>query len=204
MISVTQEQIASALGISRSAVKAVFNPDPRIRLGTETRQRILTTAKRMGYVPHHAGRRLARSRSNNRASFDQVGLIHLTRSDAKDIFVDPVCLAMMQGAEYELSKLHASLTFMRVTEPDDWTKIERLARADGVDGWLVYGALDDAIARRLRAMGLPCVILGDHRCTQPVDSVNVDNFVVGRLAVQHLASLGHRRIAFFGSDMRYR
>jgi len=203
MASVTQEHIATASGVSRSAVKAVFNPDPRIRLGSETRQRILTTATRMGYVPHHAGRRLARAHSDRATNFDQVGLIHLIWPDAQHGYVDPVCLAMMQGAEYELSKLHASLTFVRVSESGDWDKVGRLTRAAGVDGWLVYGPANDEVLNRLAPGELPHVILGDHRCTQPVHCVNVDNFAVGRLAVQHLASLGHRRIAFLGSHLRF-
>src|SRR6185295_16856304 len=103
----------------------------------------------------------ARARSDSRAtSFDQIGLIHLTRPDTKNSFVDPVCLAMMQGAEYELSKLHASLTFIRVSESEDWQKIDRLIRAGGVDGWLVYGPPNDDIANRLRSTKLPFVVLG--------------------------------------------
>jgi len=156
----------------------------------------------MGYVPHHAALRLSRARSNNNStSFDQVGLIFLARPDASHAFVDPICLAMMQGAEYELSKLHASLTFTRISESGDWDKVERLTRSGGVDGWLVYGPPNDEIANRLRTSKLPFVVLGDRRCTQPVHSVNVDNFAVGRLAAEHLASLGHRRIAYMAGSM---
>src|SRR5690348_17537218 len=46
------------------------------RICPQTRDRVLATAKRMGYVPHHAARRLARARCDARqTSFDQVGLI---------------------------------------------------------------------------------------------------------------------------------
>jgi DNA-binding LacI/PurR family transcriptional regulator len=201
---VTQSHIARELGLSQSSVKAVFNPDPRIRLRPETRRRILTTAHKMGYVPHHAARRLARSRRHNKStSFDQVGLIHLTQSDARDSFVDPVCLAIMQGAEYELSQLHASLTFVRVSGSGDWDKVERLTRAGGVDGWLIYGPANDGVVDRLKRNKLPYVILGDRSCTQPVYSVNVDNEAVGRLGAQHLASLGHRRVAYMAGGMRF-
>jgi DNA-binding LacI/PurR family transcriptional regulator len=155
----------------------------------------------MGYVPHHAARRLARARSvSQQTSFDQVGLIHIAMGREH---LDPVCLAMMEGAEYELSKLHASLTFLRVGESEDWDKVERLSRAGGLDGWLIYGPPSDEIANRLRSTKLPFVVLGDHRCTQPLHCVNVDNFAVGRLAVEHLASRGHRRIAFLGNDMGF-
>src|ERR671927_271833 len=101
------------------------------------------------------------------ASFDQVGLISLIGADE---YVDVVCHAMMGGAEHALSKLQASLTFVRVSAPEDWSKVERLTRAGGMDGWLLYGAVDDATVSRLQAGKLPYVVLGDHRCTRPVAS----------------------------------
>src|ERR1041384_1532449 len=179
------KDIAKRIGVSKQTVSAVLSGRwKELRICHRTRDRVLATAHQMGYVPHHAARRLARTRSDSRAtSFDQIGLIHLTRPDTKNSFVDPVCLAMMQGAEYAFSKLHASLTFIRITESEDWQKIERLTRSGGVDGWMVYGCPDDdAVVHRLQPTKLPSVILGDRRCTQPVHSVNVDNEAVGRLA----------------------
>jgi DNA-binding LacI/PurR family transcriptional regulator len=153
----------------------------------------------VGYVPHHAARRLARTRSGARSpSFDQIGLIFLTNPNTPGAYIDSVCLAMMQGAEHELSKLNASLTFVRVREERDWAKAERLARTGGVDGWLLYGAPNDKDVNQLKPTRLPHVILGDHRCTRPVHSINVDHVATGRLGAQHLASLGHRRIGYFG------
>jgi DNA-binding LacI/PurR family transcriptional regulator len=193
MSVVTQKQIANVVGVSQSSVKAVFSPDPRIRLRPETRDRILTAARRMGYVPHRAAQRLARSRSHSRTNnFDQIGLIYLLPE------IDGVCLEMTHGIDQELSKLDASLTFMRLSHERHWEKIESLARAGMIDGWLLYGAVNDGIVERLQSNNLPHVILGDHRCTLPVHCVNVDNATVGRMAAEHLAALGHRRIAFFG------
>jgi len=149
----------------------------------------------MGYVPHLGARRMARTRSNTRAtSFDQVGLIYLASGD---LSADTVCLGMMGGAEHELSKLHASLTFLRVRESGDWAKVDRLLRAGGVDGWLLYGIVHDEVVNRLKAGQLPCVILGDNRCRQSVPSANIDNFAVSQLALRHLAALGQRRIGYF-------
>jgi DNA-binding LacI/PurR family transcriptional regulator len=199
---ISGKDIANRIGVSKETVSAVLSGKWRERrICTETRDRVMATARHMGYVPHHAARRLARTRHNNKSTnFDQVGLIYLS---GEDMQLDTVCLAMMSGAERELSKLQASLTFVRVTEPADWSKVEHLTRAGGVDGWLIYGAANDELIERLRQSKLPIVILGDHRCTQPVHSVNVDSFAVGQMAVRHLASLGHRRIGFLGSNLRY-
>src|ERR1051326_7041675 len=196
------KDIATKIGVSKETVSAVLSGRWRERrICSQTRDRVLTTAREMGYVPHHAARRLARARPNsNSTSFDQVGLIYLVEEGG---YMDPVCLAMMNGAELELSKFHACLIFVRVTEPADWATVEGLGRAGGLEWWLVYGHANDEVVNHLKNSRLPTVILGDHRCTQPVHSVNLDNEAVGQLAVRHLATLGHRRIAFLGSNMRY-
>ena len=194
--AVNQAQIARASGLSRTAVSFALNERLRTRLHPETCRRVLDKAKQLGYVPHHAARRLARTRSDCAvASFDQVGLIYLAPTD---LDLDTPCISMMSGAEREFSRLHASLTFIRVAQAEDWGKVERLARAGGADGWLLYGVVDDTVVNRLRPTKLPQVVLGDHRCTRRIASANVDCREVGRLAVQHLASLGHRRVGYVG------
>ena len=202
----TQAKLARRLGVSRQAVGCALGnyPPCSIKLSPQTRRRILETARLTGYVPNHAARRMARIRPDRRStSFDQVGLVYLPLPGEPNAYVDTVCLAMMQGAEHELSKLHASLTFVRVSEPGDWEKVGRLARAGGLDGWLLYGAVNDEVVSRLKRGKLPSVVLGDHRCTRPVPSVNVDHVASGRLAAEHLAKLGHSRIGFVGGSMQF-
>ena len=201
-MSITQKEIGDRLGLSRQTVGFALSDESwaQNQLRPETRDLVLKTARKLGYVPHFGARRMALTRSTSRgANFDQVGLISLIGADE---YVDVACHAMMGGAEHELSKLHASLTFVRVNAPEDWSKVERLTRAGGVDGWLLYGAVDDGVVNRLEAGQLPYVILGDHRCTKPVASAQIDYVGVGRLAVQHLASLGHRRIACLQTNQK--
>ena len=199
---VTQRQIARQLGVSQSAVACALHPTLHSHLSTDKRQRILATAAQLGYQPHHAARRLIRRRFQEPSrQFDQAGLIYF---GGKAQFLDTVCLAMIFGAEHELSKVQASFVFVNVGTPGGWEKVDRMARASGVDGWLVYGPVDDEIVSRLKRGRLPFVILGDHRCTQPVHCVRVDNPAVGRLAAQHLASRGHRHVGYLRGDPDFR
>src|SRR5262245_57755556 len=138
---VTQKDIADKLGISQSAVACAFHPLLQRNISASKRTRILDAAQKLGYVPHNAARRLARSRSEKRAqTFDQIGLIYLAKND-----LDATCLAMMSGAEHELSRHDAAITFIRVSEPDEWRKVVRLTRAGGIDSWLLYGAVNDEV-----------------------------------------------------------
>jgi DNA-binding LacI/PurR family transcriptional regulator len=212
MPRVTQVQIARRLGITQQAVGYALSARPQLtaKLAATTRRRVLETAAAMGYVPDHAARRLVRNRHSARTArgFDQVGVIYLPPGAGQ---VDPICLEMMGAADHEMAGHNASLLFVRVNPGEagqsaGWEKVDRIARSGGVDGWLLYGGVTDEVIDRIAgASPLPYVILGDHRCKRAtaVNNVNVDNAAVARLAVEHLARLGHRHVAFFGSTTEY-
>lgn len=203
MPSVTQEKIARRAGVSQQAVAFALSSRLELqgKLRPETRQRIMETALHMGYVPHMGAKRMARMRSGNRSmTLDQIGLVYFARTDLDQ---DLGSLELMSGIEHELSRSHSSLVFVRVGHSDDWSKIERLARSGGLDGWLLYGPVDDDAIDRIRRIKLPFAVLGDHRCTQSVASVNIDYSAAGQLAVRHLSAMGHRRIGYLGASMRF-
>src|SRR5688500_9407429 len=103
---VSQSSIAQESGCSRPTVACALNERLAHRLSPETRQRVLDSARRLGYVPNHAARRLARSGGKSRI-FEQVGFLYLTPGKQ----LDPACLAMMHGAEEELADASACLVF---------------------------------------------------------------------------------------------
>jgi DNA-binding LacI/PurR family transcriptional regulator len=199
------------MGVSRKAVAFAISPDPHLnrKLSPKTRQRILDAVERMGYVPHHAASRLARVRAASATRRAPTMLEHVAMicQVLPTQAVDPTCLAMMGGAELELSTMNATLSFVRVSREEDWQKVKRLARAGAVDGWLLYGTIDDQTISHLKQGGagtLPHVILGNHRCSRTrVPFVDIDSRAVGRLAAEHLARLGHRRIGYLHGNMQY-
>lgn len=210
MVRVTQLDIAKKVGVSREAVAFALSPDPRLnrKLSKETLQRIIETTQQMQYVPNHAARRLLQSRSPRRSrQFDQAGFLNIAPRSATDTGpdtgMDISCLQMLQGAESILGACHASITFVRVAEPQDWDKVNRMMRSELVDGWLLYGCITDEVLSRLHDGKAPAVIVGDHRCSRAVNAVNYDHQAVGRLAVEHLAGLGHRRIGYFAEGRRF-
>jgi DNA-binding LacI/PurR family transcriptional regulator len=171
------------------------------RVSSRTKLRVAKAAARLGYVPNHAARRLARSRFARETNpFDQVGFVFFDRMGSE---LDALYLAMLRGAEYQLSKCGAALTFLRIASEEDRDKVGRLVKAAWVDGWLVVGDVDDDSLRQFQTPNRPCVVLAGHRCTQPVHNADIDFPAVGRLAAEHLASLGHRRIGYLGGSMRH-
>ncbi|WP_329222699.1 LacI family transcriptional regulator [Streptomyces sp. NBC_01485] len=54
----TLNDVAAASGVSRATVSFVLNDDPRQTISTPTRERVLTAARTLGYVPHGIARAL--------------------------------------------------------------------------------------------------------------------------------------------------
>lgn len=162
----------------------------------------MEAASTLGYVANHAARRLVRSRLTHRSeSFDQVGFVCLDEVRPK---VDIPSVSILCGVEQEVSSYGAAVVFLRVSSESGQEKVMRLLKAGWVDGWLLEGLVDDKALALIPTPRVPCVILGGHKCKQPVHSVDVDYASVGRTAVEHFASLGHRRIACITGSMRHR
>jgi len=191
--------IARAARVSVATASLALNNHHRV--ADRTKLRVLEAATRLGYVPNQAARRLARSRFARETNpFDQVGFVFFDRHGSE---LDGVYLSMLRGTEHQLSSFGAAMTFVRVATEADRNKVARLVKAGWVDGWLLTGMVDDDALRLVHRPGHPCVVLGGHQCAKAVHSSDIDFVASGKLAVQHLASLGHRRIGFIGGSMLY-
>src|SRR5277367_1995011 len=82
---VTTHDIARAAGVSRTTVSHVLNNQPGIALNPKTRERVLATARKLGYVPNSAAQMLVTGRSRT------IGLV-LSRPDLAsiDAFLPPM------------------------------------------------------------------------------------------------------------------
>ncbi len=63
MRRVTTHDIAREAGVSRTTVSHVLNDQPGINLSPKTKERVLATARKLGYVPNSAAQMLVTGRS---------------------------------------------------------------------------------------------------------------------------------------------
>jgi DNA-binding LacI/PurR family transcriptional regulator len=81
---------------------------------------------------------------------------------------------------------------------------ERLAAGGRVDGFLLTDPeLEDPRLQLLEAAGLPVVVAGRLAAGSPFPWVETDHDLGMVAAVEHLVSLGHERIGFFGASDSY-
>jgi DNA-binding LacI/PurR family transcriptional regulator len=178
---VTIADVASAAGVSKTAVSFAFN-NPE-RLAQATLERVLGVAHDLGYTPHPAARALSRRRSGS------IGILIPQRLSA--VFANPFLSELLQGFG-ELCEDH-DLTLLLVPPLDG--SLESAIRNASVDGFISLGlAPDDHALEVIDGLGIPTVLIdsGDSG-VHPV--VNVDDRGGAVAAANHLLELGHRRLA---------
>ena len=180
---ITIKDIARIARVSPATVSLVLNDRPGV--GSDTRYRILRTARELNYQPNLVARSLVTRQSATIAM-----IITNTRN--------PIFPEIAAGVVEVLREKGYSLSLV-ATFDDEEIEAKELVnlRARGVDGIIVSSALvNSANICRLVESGFPVVsvLRRVYNCTG-LDYVIVDNVQGGYLAVEHLIGLGHTRIA---------
>lgn len=174
MKKLTIHEIADLAGVSTGTVSRVLNGRPGV--SDDTRTRVEGVVGRTGYVPDAGARRLARG------ARQLVGVAPFSENAARSPYY-----SLLLDAVQETCFNHGFAA--RVLDPSGDDPALALCA-----GFVLPGVhLDDSRPRRLRARGVPVVVVGQ---ADGVESwVDVDNAGGMRAAVAHLARLGHRRVA---------
>jgi LacI family transcriptional regulator len=185
---VTIRDVAKESGFSSTTVSIVLNNAPLSRyIPAATKKRIEKAAKRLGYRPNLFARSLRSKRSHT------VGVMVFDMTD-------PYCTLVLRGIENSLyqSSFLPILTdvhnergrFERYLEMLLDRRVEALIV---LANWL-FVEID--VLADLEKSNIPTVMIMQELQTDSVSSVTVDNEFGAHVAIEHLHSLGHRKIAF--------
>jgi len=106
-----------------------------------------------------------------------------------------IAAAMFEGAAAEASAADYDFLYRTTTAGNLSATVERLTQRYRIAGLIAASFAEEKALRKLVGRALPLVLL-DHDLTLPrVSSLREDSAAGSRSAVEHLASLGHRRIA---------
>ncbi|MFG1795612.1 LacI family DNA-binding transcriptional regulator [Nocardia sp. NPDC049149] len=176
----TMEDVAERAGVSRALVSLVMRNSPKV--SDHRRRAVLEAAKDLGYQPDIMARSLA-SRTSN--------IVGVMVSDLRNAFFADVVEGMDTAAQE--SGLELILNTGRRSAARERTALESLLsfRPGGV---ILLSPILPAAAIRDAAQQAPVVLVSRSSTIAEVDTVNDDGEVGAGLAVDHLVSLGHRRI----------
>ena len=184
MKTVTLYEIAEACKVSQPTVSRILNGSTRH--SDATRERVLSTADRMGYRVNTAARNTASGRFNAFA-------LLLSEDQAYSLLPGNLLAGVQtQMHQFNLSLIVETFSDAALTDPN---RVPRLLKQLSSDGLLVnYNAhIPAAMVELIGRYQLPAVWLNsrhEHDCIYP------DDRAAGETATQKLLDLGHRRVAF--------
>jgi LacI family transcriptional regulator len=107
-----------------------------------------------------------------------------------------VCALMLQGALEEASQAGYLLAIQHAPYTRIGQALRQLQQGQRLRGILFAHYGEEKLLRRTEGLGLPTVLLDHDLPLTRISSVRDDSYEAARLAIRHLAALGHRRIAF--------
>jgi LacI family transcriptional regulator, repressor for deo operon, udp, cdd, tsx, nupC, and nupG len=179
-VNLTLADIARAAGVSLTTASRALNN--AYGIAPTTRQRVLEVAERLSYVASPEASRLAGGLTGRVA----VVIPHLSRW-----FFG----SMLDALDTVLRDANLDVLLYRVGDLGDRREFfERLPARRKVDAVIVVGfPVEEAERQRLELMGVQIVAAGGQTAAYPF--VCIDDRRAARQAMDHLLTLGHRRIA---------
>jgi LacI family transcriptional regulator len=181
---VTLRDVAVSAGVHPATASRALNPETRILVSEETARRVLDAAEALGYHPNPVARSLRTRRSHT------VGVLI---PDLNNPLFPPI----VRGLEDRLAAA-GYVALIGNTDSDDQREqmVFEQMRARHVDGLVLATArLHHPLLAEASRAELPVVLINRLAQDYSFPSVSVDNERGVRMAVGHLAGLGHRRIA---------
>lgn len=179
---ITKKAIAEYLGISRTAVSLALNNAPNSTLSEETRERILKTAKELGYKGMIESNKICYILYNREGN-------------------DPRYLFDLRNIEEAASKRGYNILFMSV-KPDvnSLKKVKKIANSGEVFAILLTGLIDAEIIYTLDSVDVPYVVYG-FSDKKNINIVIPDAVKEGYEATKYLIKFGHKKIAFLSGKL---
>ena len=185
----TLKDSAAATGISVSTISRVLNQDETISVTPQTQQKILETARKLGYVP-------VRSRGRGEEKPGRCLKLGIAQMfEMEQVMQDPYYLYMKNALEQVCFTKGVETTPLFRDGSGDFV----MQGEGGLDGIFAIGSFTpqeiESFIRLTRN-----VVFVDSAPDDEKYFAAVPNFHLGlRQALTHLLEAGHRRIAFLGS-----
>jgi DNA-binding LacI/PurR family transcriptional regulator len=187
--TVTMQDIAEVSGVSQSTVSRVLNDSlTSVPIATETRQRVIEAAERLGYRPNPLARGLRGAKTM---------LIGLIVRDIADLFFTTAVEAVSLSARDRNYNVVLGSAHSRADEAIALRSVLETRHCDGI---VLLGDMRDQppLLEDLAASNVPVVALWQGTPLPAIPTINIDNWGGIQSAVDHLAGLGHRRFGFIG------
>ncbi len=190
--AISLKSLAEHLGLSQAAVSFVMNRSPNAKsIPQHTQELIRKAARELNYRPNHLARSLRQQRSYT------IGVL------VPEISEGYAALVMSGIEDHLLQEGYFYFVVSHRHREDLLEEYPLLLQQRAVEGLI---AVDTAVSEDLQ---IPSIAVSGHREVPGVTNIVLNHSRAAMLALEHLTSLGHRKIAFikgqeFSSDTAVR
>jgi DNA-binding LacI/PurR family transcriptional regulator len=179
--------VAAEAGVGVGTVSRVLNGSDQVSQGT--RDRVLSTIERLDYRPLRSASSLSKGRT------DAVGIL-------VSVITRPSVMARLVGVIDVLSDAGLDAVVFNVEDRAQLNRhLSSIIDQRRVDGIISISLrIPQERLVRIRKLSIPLVLVDNSLPNLPC--VYIDDVAGGRMATQHLLSLGHRRIGFIGDNAK--
>lgn len=171
-------------------VSRVVNGDPRVK--ASTRERVQQAIEELHYYPNAAARALNSKRTMT------VGLI-LPKIDY--VLSEPYFSQLIYQIEQAISPYNYDILVVSGLHQNG-KDLTRLYKQKKVDGLIIVGSeINDQRLIAISDNRIPAVLIHGRSELPGLSFVDVDNYKIIEFFVNHLSSLGHRRLGFITGDL---
>ncbi|WP_071130306.1 LacI family DNA-binding transcriptional regulator [Enterococcus timonensis] len=187
----TITDIAKKAQVSISTVSRVLNYDETLSVTEDTKRKIFETAEDLNYTKYktkHAKKIQQKKSLETPTLTKNIALIQW-RSFEEEL-VDIYYMSIRMGVEKRAQELGYNL--IKVSED--------LNQLPAVDGILGIGKFDEPFIEKVLHKHENVVFIGTNFPLNNYDTINSDFAQATEIALTHLLSLGHKKIAFIGAE----
>lgn len=189
----TIKEIAKLTNVSSSTVSRVLNNDETISVQTDTRNRILEAAKKLGYKTIYE-RRMEQKRKNK--GKDELTVSILLCHSVQEELSDPYFFSIRQGIEEELANLNINTTTFRLYEG-----MGNQLQHD-LDGLIIVGRINDQTLKTVSNHIENVVYVNHSPDSNRYDAVVIDFEKATERALQQFINSGYKSIGYIGGTER--
>ena len=184
------KEVAETAGTSIATASRVLNNTGYI--AEETRTRVLQAAASLNYSPNLRAKGLRQQRSHF------IGLLLPNLLNAYYTTLANAISQLLAGRDYQIL-----LSSTRDDPAIQETTLRQLAGYDVAGLIWVPAEPDKKLLQFIQDQQIPAVSIVRKVANSLLDTIVFEDFDGSQAAAQHLISLGHRRIAYIGGDVKY-
>lgn len=186
---ITIKDVAKLAGVSTSTASLALNNQHGVK--PETRDRVMSAAKKLKYRPNQ----LARGLVTNKTHSVQV----IVSGPQYGYFSSPVLFEVIKGISDVLGSFDYRTVLSVTTVEDEVDFVAEQIDSGGSDGIILWGSrMGEEKFLEVCSSPIPTVAIGRYSDRQSTYAITLDDRQGGYLATSHLLELGHSKIAFIG------